>query len=152
MKSLSAAQKFGIRLLIMSAIFSIPIVAWWPIDISVCNWDTQYGVREKIGLIYFFYFLIPVLPALMVVWLFISTILVAIRSYKLSSKYIRIITTLSAILILIYFIIYLYFENVCATTFGLVGLTIVTLFLAIISIVLIISSKWRASDEDGETS
>lgn len=134
------AAKLGWRLLMLSVILAIPVIAWWPVELSQCTKETQYYVRERVGLI-FFWMVTSIVPILVVGWVYISSIVSAVQAYRSCGRRVRQMIALSMMVVLIYYALRIYFETVCASLFGLVGLMLTVLTLSFISVRLIATKE-----------
>lgn len=136
MRDNSDIPKLGWRLLVVSIIFVIPIIAWWPVDVSVCTHDVQYEVQERMGLILFL-MVTSIAPIAIIVWAYISTIIYAGYAYKYGNRHIRRTILFSIAIIIYYYLVRIYFEEYCASTFGLISMILAVLSLTVISVHLI---------------
>ena len=135
LRNQSNSVKLGWRLLIVSGVFAIPVIVWWPIDLTSCGWQTQVDVSESMGayLLMMFLYASPVL-ILFIPWLYISSLVLMVKVYRSGGKQARNEVLLAAAAICIYYVLRAYFERICASNYGLGGMIIMILFLSFISV------------------
>ena len=129
----SLIRALGWRFFFVSIILSVPAVVWWMLDVGECTQNTQIRVAEALGVV-LMALAIPIVPILVIMVLFVTTLYVSVRVVFLAEGRVRAKITLFYVFLAVNSALQLYYQNVCASVETLIAQTAALIIMFAIAI------------------